>query len=425
MYSNKVGLIQGRENPQHQVIVKLKSNPPSRRAVRAAAAEGVTRSPKHALDKWLASKKLVAMEPVFGSAPTRGVANFRRMAIAAESEQETELSGINVLSLPSNRDARKACEEIAKDPLVELAYVPPARYVMPAARRRVLSDVLVNRQWGLNAIQLFSAQQAANFPSTKDIVIAVIDSGIDPDHPDLQGILKENTSFTSGSRKDTSGHGTHVAGIIAAIQDNDLGIRGITNSNNLLSLKALDPYSATGYYRAIRHATAQASVINFSLGGPHDPTEEVLIRRAIQQGVIIVAAMGNEKLEGNPRSYPGAIADVIAVGATDELDRIAPFSNTGTHIDLAAPGVNILSTVPTYPTSLADGTGYEAWSGTSMAAPMVTAAAALLLAKQPQATYAKIRRALVRGASKVPGQAGFDTRLGHGRLNIDATLKLI
>ena len=135
--------------------------------------------------------------------------------------------------------------------------------------------------------------------------------------------------------------------------------------------------------------------------------------------------MGNEKQEGNSKSYPAAIANVIAVGATDETDSIALFSCTGTHIDLVAPGVNIVSTVPTYPTSLADGTDYEAWPGTSMATPMVSAAAALLLAKKPDATPAQIRKALVKSADKVPGQTKFNATCGHGRLNIKKALAQI
>lgn len=424
MYSNRVGLIRSRENVSQQVVVKIKATQPVRRAMRIAAADGIEPSRPGSLGKWLASSKVKEMEPVFGDAPRRGLANFRRMAIAAEHLLDRELAGINVLSLQSSRDAKKACEEIGKDPMVEYAYIPPEKYTL-AKRRTSSNDALLNRQWGLTAIKLFAAERAAGFKAAKDIVIAVIDSGIDSNHPDLNGILTEEINFTAGAKKDTSGHGTHVAGIIAAVRNNSIGVRGVTNSTKILSLKALDPYSATGYYRAIRHATDHAQVINFSLGGPHDPTEETLIRRAIRKGVIVVAAMGNEKLEGNPKSYPAAIAKVIAVGASDETDKIAPFSCTGTHIDLIAPGVSILSTVPTYPSSLATGTDYEAWPGTSMAAPMVSAASALCLAKKPATTVAKVRKALVDGADEVPTQSGFDATHGHGRLNVLETLKII
>ncbi len=426
MYTARGGSSRGMQgSTETQVVVKLKTNSVTRGAMRALATEGREPSKKGALDKWLASDKLMAMEPVFGKAPTRGMANFRRLAVAADAESDSKLSGLSVLSLPSTRDAKKACHEIHKDSLVEYAYIPPMKYVLSPRRSR-RSDPLSNRQWFLSAINLFAAEKSARFVPARNVVVAVIDSGIDPDHPDLRGILIDNRSFTSGSKKDTSGHGTHVAGIIAAVNNNRIGVRGVTNSRRIMALKALDPYSAPGYYRAIRHATDNgAKVINFSLGGGHDPTEETLIKRALNKGVVVAAAMGNEKLEGNSRSFPAAIAGVIGVGASTETDGIANFSNTGTHIDLVAPGVNIFSTVPTYPSGLADGTDYEAWPGTSMATPQVAAAAALLLAKKPGASRTMVRKALVRGADKVPGQKRFNATFGHGRLNVNASLGLI
>ncbi len=427
MYTERLGPKQPRRiDPQTQVIVKLKATPKARRALRDVAS-GVRRpGARNPLDRWLESKKLRSMEPIFGEAPLRHVEAFRRMALAAETERDPELAGLNVLSMDSTTSAKRACDEFSRDPLVELAYIPPEKYVLRPKRYAFNSnDPMVNRQWGLRAVKLFQAEQLARYPDVREIVIAVIDSGIDSSHPDLQGIVREELSFTSGAKKDTGGHGTHVIGIIAAVRNNNRGIRGVCNSVSIMSLKALGPYSATGYYRALRHATDNAQVINLSLGGSHDPTEEALIRRAMKHGVVVVAAMGNEKQEGNPKSYPAAVGGVIAVGASTETDGIASFSNTGTHIDLVAPGVNILSTVPTYPTSLANGTDYEAWPGTSMASPYVAAAAAILLAKRPDASAKKVRTALVRGADKVPGQRGFDTTFGHGRLNIHASVKLV
>ena len=128
----------------------------------------------------------------------------------------------------------------------------------------------------------------------------------------------------------------------------------------------------------------RAQVLNLSLGGEKDPAEIDVLRDVIAAGVVVVAAMGNEYDEGNPIEYPAAIPEVCAVGATDELDKRAGFSNTGRHIDLVAPGVVILSTTPTF---RYDGDGeqdYDAWDGTSMATPHVAGAAALVLAKSPR-----------------------------------------
>jgi subtilisin family serine protease len=246
---------------------------------------------------------------------------------------------------------------------------------------------------------------------------------VDPDHPDLQGVINESKNFTSGPSQDIKGHGTHVTGIIAALSNNKVGISGVCQSRKIISLKALGPYDGPGYYRAIRHATDQgAQVINFSLGGNHDPTEELLIKRALDKGVIIVAAMGNGFPQANAPSYPAAIDGVIAVGASTEVDRRASFSQTGKHISLVAPGANIVSTVPTYPSELSETTDYDSWPGTSMATPFVTAAVALLLARNSKATRAKVVSAIIKGADKIGGATGFSEELGHGRLNIRRSL---
>jgi len=179
-------------------------------------------------------------------------------------------------------------------------------------------------------------------------------------------------------------------------------------------------------YRLIdRHFPSTDGIYNhITLRLPERP-EAMLIKRAIARGAIVVAAMGNDFTKGNPTSYPAAIDGVIAVGATDESDRRASFSQTGPHIHLMAPGVNVLSTVPTYPSSLASTTSYEAWPGTSMATPFVTATVALMLAKRPKATVTDIRNALRKGADPIPGQQGFDHEHGHGRLNVRKSLAAV
>ena len=421
MYRRGIRERQVATTPETQVVVKLKQTRQARGMLHALAAEG--RMPAgRALAALASVERRFLMEPIFPVDTAREVRGVRMMAAVATHEPDSELAGLNVISLPSEKEAEKTRAALKRDPLVEFAYVIPPRYPL-AARRRARQDPMLNRQWGLSAIQLFQAEKLASFPSPPHVVVAVIDSGVDSGHPDLAGIFSDELSFTSGGLRDTAGHGTHVSGIIGARLNNGRGIRGILRSARIMSLKALEPYSGAGYYRALRHATDNgARVINLSLGGPHDPTEEILVRRAISRGVVVVAAMGNEKQEGNATSYPAAIAGVIAVGASDETDRVASFSCTGPHIDLVAPGVSVLSTVPRYPSSDADGTDYEAWPGTSMASPHVAATAVLILAKRPSATVAQVRRALTRGADKVPGQRGFDTALGYGRLNVRGAL---
>lgn len=426
MYTTNPGPLRAQQSSaQSQIVVKLKRTREVRGVLRAAAAEGRMPSVRGALDRLLSGRNVLGIDPIFEDVFERGLQGFRRMARAAVRETDSRLAGLNVVSLPSRGHAMDACAKVLKDPLVEFAYVIPEKY--PLARRRAGPDPLANRQWGIAAVELFAAEADPGFPDASNVVVAVIDSGIDSRHPDLKGVVSEELNFTpSRQLKDIGGHGTHVAGTIAALTNNQRGVRGIVSSPNIMSLKALEPYDGPGYYRALRHATDNgAHVINLSLGGGKDPTEEILIKRAIRQGVTVVAAMGNDKLRGNPTSYPAAIAGVIAVGASTETDGIADFSQTGRHIDVVAPGVNILSTVPTYPSRLANGTGYEAWPGTSMATPHVAAAIALMRAKNPGASNAKLRRALVRSADKVPGQTRFSSTFGHGRLNIRKALERI
>ena len=136
----------------------------------------------------------------------------------------------------------------------------------------------------------------------------------------------------------------------------------------------------------------------------------------------MIAAMGNEYEEGNPTEYPAAIPEVCAVGATDERDRRAPFSNTGRHIDLVAPGVDILSTTPTFPYD--DGEReYDAWDGTSMATPYVAGVAALVLAKSPGLTPAQIIKKLKSSADRVAGAKRGSLAYGAGRLNCQKALR--
>ena len=227
--------------------------------------------------------------------------------------------------------------------------------------------------------------------------------------------------------RDYQGHGTHVAGIIAAGINNQVGIAGLCGAK-IMALKGLPrrggEWDAVAYYRALAHPIDHgARVLNLSLGGGLDPGERDVILDLLDAGVVVVAAMGNEFQEGNPVSYPAAYDGVIAVGASDEADRRASFSCTGPHIALVAPGERILSTVPRDPSELAQSVLYDSWPGTSMAAPYVAAAAALLLAKDGTLTPAQIRRRLISTADRTPWQGGGVTdEYGSGRLNIQEVL---
>lgn len=298
------------------------------------------------------------------------------------------------------------------------AYAAPPRFLWSrAGERRVARAGAIC--WGPAAVRMPQARQLPHFNDASRIRIGVMDSGVDVAHPDLKHAAIQELNFTrSPDTKDRAGHGTYVAGVLVSRCAHEVRIEGLCASK-ILSYKVLEPYHPAGYYRALAHATSRVDVMNFSLGGPHDRTEEDLLKDAIAKGVVVVAAMGNEYETTNAPSYPAKLDGVIAVGAVDSKERRGEFSNTGTHIWLVAPGVDILSTVPTGGSRLSKANDHDTWDGTSMATPFVTAAVALLLAKG-KLTPAEVRSRL--RTRLCAEQTGFTPELGHGLLDIEATL---
>lgn len=222
------------------------------------------------------------------------------------------------------------------------------------------------------------------------IVVAVIDTGVDTDHPDLKDQIIGGRNFTTDYNgnpdvyEDNNGHGTHVSGTIAASLNND-GVVGVAPKAKILSLKVLSGEGFGNYewiISAINYAVEwrgpkneRVRVISMSLGGPEDvPELHNAIKNAVSEGVSVVVAAGNE---GDDRedtfeySYPGSYNEVIQVGAVNHDLDLAPFTNTNTEVDLVAPGVNVVSTYLD--------NKYASLSGTSMATPHVAGALALLI----------------------------------------------
>jgi subtilisin family serine protease len=312
--------------------------------------------------------------------------------------------------------------------------------------------------WNLRKIKWSEARAQPGFVDADNVRVAVLDTGIDHDHEDLQGVVREYTyEYPSlpavSGQKDIIGHGTHVAGTIAALINNSVGINGICQcqmhvwkifddqTTYLPSRRAfMYVVNPEMYLRALADCVDQdIDVLNLSIGGPGKPSdqEQVLFDILQANGTTIVAAMGNERLYGSPHSYPAKIHGVVAVGATKIDDSVANFSNRGSHIALSAPGVGIWSTLPSYPGQMGfeatvDGsdiregkpirreTDYAAWDGTSMATPHVTGAAALLIAKHGKMSGITVRQHLQASADSVPGMSGssFDPDYGAGRLNL-------
>ncbi|ELK46390.1 cell wall-binding repeat-containing protein [Halobacillus sp. BAB-2008] len=255
---------------------------------------------------------------------------------------------------------------------------------------------------------------------TKEVSVAVIDSGVLPSHEDLQGRLTAGfDAFTNGPvRSDGAGHGTHVTGILAANTNSRGGI-GVAPGIRVIPIKAGDDRSVytSAVLRGIDYAVDNhADVINMSFGSFYnDPAVQEKLLEAYDAGITLVAASGNE--ETNVPAYPAGYPWVIAVGATDTTSsspRHAPFSNIGSHIDVAAPGVDIFST--SY-----DGT-YGVGSGTSYSAPIVSGLAALLISKHRDWKPADVEYALQASSDQLlRGES--NEQLGFGQVNGTAALR--
>ncbi|MDE5415617.1 S8 family peptidase [Alkalihalobacterium chitinilyticum] len=239
-------------------------------------------------------------------------------------------------------------------------------------------------------VVMVEAPQIWDKAQGEHIVIAVLDTGCQMDHPDLQERIIDGFNFTTDysgdpeNYSDNNGHGTHVAGTIAASL-NDGGVVGVAPKADLLILKVLSGTGGGKYdwiINAIHYAIhweglngEKVRVISMSLGGPHDiPLLHEAIKEAIRHEIIVVCAAGNDgdgKEDTFQRAYPGYYPEVVQVGAVDFSRNLASFTNTNDEIDLVAPGVNILSTYLD--------NNYARLSGTSMATPHVTGAIALLI----------------------------------------------
>ncbi|MFQ3631161.1 S8 family serine peptidase [Roseiflexus sp.] len=299
------------------------------------------------------------------------------------------------------------------------------------------NDPRFDEQWALRHVGATCAWSRTT--GNAEVIVAVVDSGVDPDHPDLAARLRsDGYDFVDDDAdpRDENGHGTHVAGIIAAILDNNEGIAGLAPNVTILPVRVMnrrgtgrDPAIARG----IRFAADRgAKVINLSLGATltlNADEPSVLVNDAIiyaqQQGALVVVAAGNDAVP-----LPNAIAvdnpDVLVVAATDQRDRKAPFSNSGPWIAVSAPGVNILSTMPTYEVFLTSDelprderfrNDYDYMSGTSQATPYVSALAALLFSANPDWSAAQVAETIRANARDI---RDLNPRFEMGTGRIDA-----
>ncbi len=291
----------------------------------------------------------------------------------------------------------------------------------------VPNDPSFDDQWGYDKIQPEKVWDQ-NIDASK-VTVAVLDTGIDYTHPELDGRVIKGYNFVDNSLDvmDRFGHGTHVAGIIGAKGNNGIGVAGLAWNVKLLAVKVLGDNgqgSTAAVMKGIQYAADMgAQVINMSLGSPDteiDPALQSAIAYANSKGSLVVAAAGNNRGGvGSPANAPGA----IAVSSTSKFlfwEYLSWFSNRGAKIEVAAPGGGIWSTVPMNPNQTG-ATGYGKLSGISMACPMVAAEAALLFAKYPSWTNQMVR-ARIQSAVDDKGASGRDSKYGFGRINLAKAL---
>jgi subtilisin family serine protease len=344
-------------------------------------------------------------------------------------------------------ETEAAAEELAHQRAVQ--YVEP-NYVLQASR--LPNDRGFGEQWGLRNTGQYGGSPGADVHATEawdvttggGVIVAVVDTGVATDHPDLapnmwtnpadpkNGVDDDGNGLVDdvhgadflgedGTPDDDAGHGTHVAGILGAEGNNATGVAGVDWESRIMALKFLDgdgegntADAANAIDYAVNHG---ARVINASWGGPaFSQALFQAVKRAGERGVLFVAAAGNDgqNADSSP-DFPAAfeLPNVISVAASDRSDKLLEFSNYGAHsVDLAAPGDDIYSTVP----SFSDSSGYESFSGTSMATPFVTGGASLYLSRAPQATPDQVKAALLQSVDQSPAFAG--KVASGGRLNI-------
>lgn len=322
---------------------------------------------------------------------------------------------VAMLKLPAGANGDAKIAQLLKNPAV--------RYAEYNAVREILvdpNDEYYSEQWGLPKI---GANGAWDMTQGNSLVIAIIDTGVSPTHPDLAGHVLPgyNALQNNNNSQDDQGHGTAMAGIAAAITNNGQGVAGVCWNCQILPVKVLNSRGqgtsadiVEGMYWA---ADNGARIISMSLGGPRGTqAEQDAVNYIYSKNIPLFASAGNSGDEGNPRMYPAAFDHVIAVGATSIDDRIASFSSYGDYVDIAAPGVDIVTT------GWDRGDGYEIGSGTSPACPFVAATAALALSVWPELSVDQIEK-LITGSAVDIMTPGKDVYSGFGRLDTYKTVQ--
>ena len=312
--------------------------------------------------------------------------------------------------ISDGRDVKEIIKEVRKEYKLK---VPEPNYVQKVL---TVSDPLYGDQWYIPDTGFDKAWEGTK--STATVKVAIVDTGVQADHPDLTGKIEKGYDFVNNqaSSADDNGHGTFVAGIIAA-NANSVGVRGLYSYARILPVKVIDANGLGTYEDAakgiIYAADNGAQVINLSIGGyGYSQMLQDAVDYALEKGCILVAAGGNDGI--SKPVYPAAYPDVVGVAALDRNGVIWNGSNSGKHIKVSAPGVNIIST--------GLDSEYSHATGTSAAAPVVSALAAMLVSERADFPSLVIQRLITQSAKDL-GEKGWDELFGSGEIDVVAALK--
>jgi thermitase len=304
----------------------------------------------------------------------------------------------------------------SKRPNVE--YTEP-NFILMQNQVDLPNDLLYQEKYQWNLPAIGTEQGWGITRGTEEVEIAIVDTGVDLDHPELRNRLVKGFNVLNENEEpdDDNGHGTHVAGIIASETNNNEGVAGMTWFNKIMPVKAMGAKGygttfdiASGIVWAVDHG---ADVINLSLGN-YQPSKvlEEAVRYAYSKNVVMVSAAGNDG--SDQPTYPSAYPEVLSVAAVDYDGNRASFSNYGDYIDIAAPGVYIPSTY--------FNKQYASLSGTSMAAPHVAGLAALIKSANPELTNTQILNIIKKSAIDL-GEQGKDIDFGNGLIDVNSALQ--
>ena len=354
-----------------------------------------------------------------------GLNKIQSFSTGESGIKNCEALGITLVEAKEEQEPENVSKIFDKAEEVEFAepnYTREFANCTPKRKKKIQNEkypalnlVDLSRQWGLEKIDCVGAWGISR--GKKEITIAVLDTGVDTDHIDLYQNVIDGYDMVQEQEtvSDTNGHGTHCAGIIGGLPSKKGGILGVAYKCKIMPVRVM--YGDQGFVswiaKGIRWAVDKgADVISMSFTSPKpSKVEEDAIKYAIEKGVILVAAAGNDGK--NVKRYPACYDGVLSVGSVDQKGKRSDFSNYGDFVDVAAPGTKIYSTVP--------GDGYEEMDGTSMACPYVSGLAGLIKSLYPEATRVQVCQLICDSAEKLGGQ-NWDW-CNRGLVNVEKTLE--